>query len=49
MASGCGIRPSKLISPTEVEQERAKKAGEAPKVDEKTIRPFPATYPKSAR
>lgn len=50
MVSGCGIRPSDLMSPSEAEQERAEKAGEIPKTDQHHKKPtFPATYPKAAR
>jgi hypothetical protein len=43
MVSGCGIRPSKLMSPTEVEQEKTQKT------DPSKLPKFPEIYPKAAR
>lgn len=48
MTSGCGIRPGDLMSPAEIERERAEQAGETPKPETKP-HPFPAVYPKPVR
>lgn len=51
LASGCGIMPSKLISPAQAEKERQDELeGTTTKKSENTVDPqFPAIYPKPAR
>jgi len=49
MVSGCGIRPAKLISPTQAEQEKAEESDQSKKSDPSQLPKFPEIYPKAAR
>jgi hypothetical protein len=52
MSSGCGIMPSKLISPTEAakeKQDEVNNGAPSDKTKEAVAPTFPAVYPKAAR